>query len=181
MRSSILLVLLAACAGTTKGDDDSGVGGNPCAVGTIVPGGSVELGAGVAEGGVFQAITDGQDLQVQLGSQGLWMFVLNARTRDMAVGAGDLEGIIDFSLIDSGGTEVNVQTGCRVRTFSALDDYLALDFGYALPYSPDFNAQIEGHTVTIHLELRDHEGHRAIDERHVVAHLPPPTRTLPKP
>ena len=171
MRTVIAITIAAAACTNPKGESDAAV--NPCADIPLVAGGSVELGLGAAQGGVFQPITDHEDLNVQLGSQGLWMFVMNARRSDMSVGAGELEGVVYYSLLDQSGGTMSIQTGCRVLEFAPLDGaYLGLRTGYALPFSLDYNSTLEGTIVTIHLELRDHEGHRAVDDRTVVAHLP---------
>ena len=122
-------------------------------------------------------VADGQNVTLQLGAQGLWMFVVTARARDMDVGSGDRQGVIDFSVRDQSGGTISLALGCRVREFAEMNDgYLGLTTPFALPLLPDASSNIEGARVTIHLEVRDTEGRRAIDDRTVVAHFPAATR-----
>jgi hypothetical protein len=143
---------------------------DPCADQPVVAGGSAEVGLGTE----FMAITDHQDVHVVLGGQGLLMFVVNARVRGMELGAGDLQGGIDALARDPSGTVLSVATGCRAREFTnTAGGSLDLAVPYLLPLAPAATAMLEGAAITLHLEIRDTAGHRATDDRTVIAHLPP--------
>jgi hypothetical protein len=142
---------------------------DPCAVKPVVAGGSAELGLGSD----FAPVVAGQDVELQLGTQGLWMFVVNARARDMDVGSGDREGVIDVAALDQSGEQISLELGCRVREFAeTAGGDLQLTSPYFLPLLPTAAPGSEGAKVTIRLDIRDGEGRRATDERSVVAHLP---------
>ena len=159
-----LVCLVAACS-----SDMEPPVADPCAVKPVVAGGTAELGLGSA----FMPVSDGQDVEVQLGIQGLWMFVVNARARDMDVGSGDREGVVDLTALDQNGAQVSLAVGCRVREFAQTNDgHLELTSAFLLPLLPSVTPVLDGAAITIHLEIRDDEGHRATDERSVVAHLP---------
>jgi hypothetical protein len=135
----------------------------------ILAGGSVELGLGHP----FMPVVSGQDVDLQFGPQGLWMFVVNARTCDMDVGTGDREGAIEATALDRSGQQISIPLGCRVREFvETSDGCLQTTSSYLLPLRPDVPLSADGTPVTIHLELHDVDGHRATDERSVVAYVP---------
>lgn len=161
---------LAACGSSM----DPPIIEDPCALRPVVDGGSVELGLGSE----FTPVVDGQDVSLQLGTQGLWMFVVNARAHDMDVGSGDQEGVVVFSVFDPNGAPVSIDFSCRVREFVPRDPgclapgCLELASPYFLPLRPELTGQLDGARLTIQVEVRDSEGHRATDRRTVVAHLP---------
>lgn len=160
MRERLLLLLVAGCTQNPPVD--------PCAAKPVIAGGSAELGLGTS----FAPIVDGQTVDLERGLQGLWMFMINARARDMDVGSGDREAAIDVAALDQSGTTISLETGCRVREFTpASNGALQLYSPYALPLDPSI-AQLDGAKITIRIELRDHDGRRAIDERTIVAHQP---------
>ena len=135
----------------------------------IVANGSVELGLGTS----FTPVATGQNVELQLGAQGLWMFVVSARTCDMNVGAGDREGAIEATALDRNGQQVSLGLGCRLREFAATGDCcLQPTSPYLVPLGASVSISAGGTPMTIHLEVRDVDGHRATDERSVVAHLP---------
>lgn len=140
---------------------------DPCALKPVIAGGSVELGLG----NIFMPVVAGQNVELQLGAQGLWMFILNGRARDMDVGSGDREGVIDAAVFDQNGETISLALGCRRREFAeTADGYLEFTSPFQLPLNP--NVMVDGATVTIHLQVRDTEGRQATDERAVVAHVP---------
>ena len=150
---------------------------DPCAPKPVVPGGSAEVGLGSD----FTPIMDGEDTDVVLGGQGLWMFVANARTCDLNVGDGDHEGVVVFSVLDETGQAVSIDEVCRVRAFAERAgggcpggaNYRYLSSIYQTPLLPDFSPRLEGARVTIQLEVRDLDGRRATSAHTVVAHFPP--------
>jgi hypothetical protein len=142
---------------------------DPCAPKPIVVGGSAEIGLGSS----FSPVVPGQDVELQLGTQGLWMFIINARAHDLNVGSGDQEGVIDVAALDEAGQQISLSLGCRVREFATTSGGdLELTSPYFLPLLPTVTPGAAGLKVTIRLDIRDGEGHRATDERAVVAHVP---------
>ena len=161
-RSLLLVSFLASCS-----SDPDPTPADECAVKPLVAGGSVELGLG----STFTPVVNGQTADLQLGAQGLWMFVVNARVRDMSVGS-DREGIIEAAVLDQSGNVISLGLGCRLREFvETADGFLQVTSPYLVPLVPD-DTPIDGTTVKIRLEVRDEEGRRATDERSVVAHVP---------
>lgn len=127
-----------------------------------VPGGAIELGLGFD----FAPVASGQDVEVALGSQGLWMFVVNARAR----GFGDEVAVRVTAKIDD--AQIDGDFGCRTRGLVAAADGSVLDEPYFLALKPDATSMIEGARVALHFEARDAAGHQAIDDRAVIAHFP---------
>ncbi len=129
----------------------------------------MELGLGMD----FVPVVDGQDAQVQLGIQGLYMFVVSARVHDMDVGAEDLRGTIHFQALDQTAQAISLETGCRVRDFvDAGDGTSVLQSSFFLPLLPAATPTLDGAMLTIRVEVGDHEGRHAIDERTVIARMP---------
>lgn len=156
------MCLVAACSSEPATPAD------PCAVMAVTTGGTAELGLGTD----FTPVVDGQDAELQLGLQGLLMFVVNARVRDMDIGSGSPEGAVEVVALAQDGTQASLQSGCRVRVFTALPTgELQLDSPYFLPLQPAL--ALEGARFTIRLEIRDVEGLQATEDRAIVAHLPP--------
>src|SRR4029078_10643493 len=75
-RCPLLVCVLSACS-SNPGDSMR----DACMDLPIVASGSVELGLGTT----FAPVANGQNVDLQLGAQGLWMFVVSARTCDMNV------------------------------------------------------------------------------------------------
>jgi hypothetical protein len=159
-RCFLVCSITAACS--------SGAPGKPCDDHPVVPGGAVELGLG----DTFTPVRDGQDVELILGSQGLWMFVINARVQDMDASAGDIGVLAD--VVDGNGDRASLlDRGCRARQFE--DDgsgALRLATGSLLPLDPNAVMAPDGATFTIRIEVRDADGRRATDERTVIAHTP---------
>ena len=163
-RHLLLLCLVASCSSAV---DPPVV--DPCADKPVVAGGSAELGLG----STFVPVVAGQDVELELGTQGLWMFIVNARARDMDVGSGGREGVIEVAALDQNGQQISLGLGCRVREFAEMDGgSLELTSPFFLPLLPTAAPGPEGVMVTIRLDVRDGEGRRATDERSIVAHLP---------
>jgi hypothetical protein len=160
-----LSFVLAACASSPSGPQDL------CNTHLApVAGGAVELGLGSQ----FSPMVDGEDVSVQHGLQGLWMFVVNARVTGMNVGLDADQGAALFQILDASGNVVSLQTGCRNLDFMPVDgatDQLVAPF--ALPLIDTFTpTQIEGAHLTIAVDMRDRDGHEATDQRTIVAHMP---------
>lgn len=155
--------ITAACT-----SDESPVSNNPCDDHPVIAGGSVELGVG----DTFTPITDGQDVDLVFGAQGLWMFVVNARVQGMDATAGDMGLFVDA--VDVHGNRASLlDRGCRARMFEDNGSgMLQLTTGSLMPLDPNAVPTLEGATLTIRIEVRDVDGRRAIDERTVVARVP---------
>ena len=161
----------AACSSPADpGSDD------PCALRPVVPGGSVEVGLA---GTPFRPIVDGEDVDLVVGSQGLDMFVVSARTQELDVGSGDQEGVVVFTVFDANEQEISFDFSCRLREFvpstspGSVSGSMVLAGLYGLPLLTEFiTPQLEGSRVTIQVEVRDTAGRRAIARAGVVAHLP---------
>ena len=140
----------------------------PCDDRPIVAGGAVELGLG----DTFTEVRNGQDVDLVLGSQGLWMFVINARVADMDSGAGEIGVLVDA--VDVNGARATLlDRGCRARKLEDTGNGVAqLTTGSLMPLDPNAVAMVDGPTFTIRIEVRDVDGRRATDERTVVAHTP---------
>ena len=121
---------------------------------------------------VFTPITEGQDVPLQLGGQGLEMFVVNARARGMDLGSGDREGVVRFAAIDHNGQTISLEEICRVRAFMDLGDgSQQLASAYLMPLDPAAMG-LDSASITLRVEVRDRLGHRATDTRLIVARLP---------
>jgi hypothetical protein len=164
------LASLAGCGSDPPTEDD------PCADLPVIPGGSVELGVGT--GSTFTALVDGQDFSVELGGQGLYMFVVTVRTLGLEVGSGDQEGVVVFSAFDASDAPLSIDFRCRVREFSAVGstlntpEYRVLSLNYGLALRAEVTNQIEGRPITLDGTVRDTLGHRATARVTVVGHLP---------
>jgi hypothetical protein len=141
---------------------------DPCEDHPVVAGGSVELGLG----DTFTAVSNGQDVDVVFGSQGLWMFVVNARVQGMDASAGDIGLFVDA--VDGNGNRASLlDRSCRARAFEDNGSgVLQLTTGTLMPIDPNAVPTIEGATFTIRIEVRDGDGRRATDARTVIAHMP---------
>ena len=129
--------------------------------------GLVEVGLGDP----FQAIVEGQDAALQLGAQGLWMFIANAQVRDMDVGTGARRAAVDFTA-RLNGTTISIPAGCRDREFAMSDGQLYMVTPFIVALDPSFTGQLAGATVTLTANIRDREGRNAAAESTVVARFP---------
>ena len=161
MRSGAAGVLLGALLGCTGAPEES----DPCAVAPTTDEGTAELGLGTT----FTAVTDGQVVQLEPGVQGLWMFVGSARVHGLDVGDGERRAAVEFRAT-SGGQTVSLETGCRAREFVSTDAGATLRKPYFVPFDPQF--AVNGATVELVVEVRDHLGSATTDQRTVVAKLP---------
>lgn len=128
--------------------------------------GTIDLGLGDP----FMALTDGQEANYELGLQGLYMFVINARVHGLDLGIEDERGAVRFASFAPSGEQMSLEFGCRARDFNPDDgngQQLATTF--FLPFDPTFTPTLDGTTVTIRAEVIDHTGATATTERTVVA------------
>lgn len=173
MAGKRLLILCCVAAGACASKMDPPANDDPCAPRPVIPGGSAEIGLGSD----FTPITDGQDATVVRGAQGLWMFVSSARTLDMNVGSGDLEGVVVFTAFDENNQQVSIDFRCRLREFLPRADavgppyrYMTEQFNLALEDS--FYDRLAGAAVTLQLDVQDVDGRKATSRRTVTAQYP---------
>lgn len=161
--------LVAACSSPST---DSSKDMDVCAATAgqaVVAGGTAELGTGNA----FTAIPTGGTVDVVAGSQGLHMFVINMRVRDLDVSL-DKGAAVTVSVHDQNGVSLAMDFGCRARFFEPnADGWLYADQPYNQPLTLDALARIDGTMVTLQIDVRDDQGHEATDMRTVVAHVVP--------
>jgi hypothetical protein len=154
-------VAVAGCSGSSDPQD-------PCAIAPVTAGGSAEVG----RGDPFVSVADGEDFELELGVQGLWMFVLSARVRDVDVGDGNL-GRIDVVAYDQTDAVVSLDVGCRARDWvSTGDGGWELASVYQLALYPGLETMLDGAMVRIELQVGDRDGTYAVDERTVVVRIP---------
>jgi hypothetical protein len=152
---------------------DPPVDDDPCTPRPVTPGGSAEIGLGSD----FTPITDGQDAATVLGAQGLVMFISSARTLDMNVGSGDLEGVVVFTAFDENNQQVSIDFRCRLREFlphpgATGPSYRYMTEQFNLAFEMSFTSRLEGAAVTLQLDVQDVDGRKATSRRTVIAHLP---------
>jgi hypothetical protein len=140
---------------------------DPCAIAGAVDRGAAEIGLGAP----FTALADGQELEVELGIQGLWMFVVNARVPELELAT---PGAVWFAAVDAAGAVRSLELGCRTRDFVAAAGGWELAAPYFLAFPPSFTPELDGAALTLRAEVIDRAGHRAVGEHRVVARLPPP-------
>jgi hypothetical protein len=158
---------LLACAFLTACTSDP-PSTDPCVDRPVVAGGSVELGLG----DMFTPVDNGADVDLVLGAQGLWMFLVNARVQGMDASAGEIGLYVDA--VDGNGARASLlDRACRARQFED-DGHGMLQLSSATLMPLDLNAvpMLDGATFTIRLEVHDAEGRQATDQRTVVAHIP---------
>lgn len=163
MRNLLLAVVIvgAGCADTPPAD--------PCAELPVVAGGEVQL----LGYGDSLPLTDHQDLTVVPGSQYFWTLQMTLRARDLHVGDGALSGVLHFAVFDQNNKLVSLPTGCRVRDFQQTGDgYQQLAQGFALPFDPSFDMQIEGAVLHVRVDVLDRDGVNGTGEATVVSHFP---------
>ena len=172
LRRLLALWMVAACGGGDGGGDD-GMPLDPCSLASVVPGGSSELGLG----DTFAPLVEGQTVTLELGLQGLWMFLVNARVPEGSFHAGDLAGVTAVAKLEATGEVASLEVSCRSRMLvPAGDGYLQLENPYLLPIRPELTPQLEGARATLTLDVRDPDGNVARDARGLVMHLPPRAR-----
>jgi hypothetical protein len=141
----------------------------PCAITTTIPGGTAEVGLGET----CARITEGQDVTLTCGTQGLYMFIVNVRVHDMDVNDSAHLGGVGFVATGQDGTKLSLAaSGCRSREFVVTDDGLIMTGSYGLATDINLLSQIDGARVTITVDVRDHLGRHAVDSRIVTAHIP---------
>jgi hypothetical protein len=138
---------------------------DPCTTAAAMPAGTVELGLGSA----FESITDNETVDLQLGGQGLWMFVINLRTSGLDVLSAD-GGV--YATTAEGSNIVSLFPGCHPERFDAGSGFDELSSAYLLPFDPTLEDAPDGKTFTITAEVVDVDGHQATDSHTVVAHQP---------
>lgn len=173
MRPGRLLALsiVAACGGEGASDDaPDAPPPDPCELTAVVPGGTCELGLGY----MFSPLAADQDVTFELGSQGLWMFIVNARVPEGAAGrVGELVGVTAAAKLEATGEATSLAVSCRPRVLApAGAGYLQLESPYLLPMQPDLTPKIDNARITLTLDVRDASGNVARDVRTVITHLP---------
>lgn len=161
-----LLLALGLCACSDPPEDT-----NLCDVVRSESAGTVEVGVTLT-GNQFASIAEREDVYVELGLQGLYMFVANVRVHDMRIGEGKLGAIEVNAFAETAETELSLAVGCREREFTdgAEGAQLASPFWVAL--RPEIYDVLDGLVVRLRATVRDLDGLEAIDERTVVARLP---------
>jgi hypothetical protein len=131
--------------------------------------GSVELGHGKAD---YVAIAEGETFELELGLQGLWMFIVSTRATGMDIGDGDTAAVW-FNAIGPEGQLISLDTGCREREFAVTPEgALQLTDPYLVAILPEHTGLLSGGNITLEVIVRDVEGHEATSVSHVVAKLP---------
>jgi hypothetical protein len=160
VRGAVFACLLVACA-----SDQELLQLDPCAK-PLVAGGTVEIGLGSS----FASITDGEYVPIAQGTQNLWQFTLNARTQNLDVGSGGLEGVVAVEALDQTGSEVDFSVGVRSRDFMSIGTNCEqMTEIYNLSLDPRLAPNPDGQTFTIQFQVTDHEGRKATDQHSVTA------------
>lgn len=165
MRGAVLtVVILAAACGATSPPEDV------CTVplgGSI---GSVEIGHGLGE---YTPVVEGETFPVELGVQGLWMFVVSARATGMDISDGETAAVW-YTASGPTGEVISVEMGCRARAFeSAGEGSFEMTHAYFVPILPSYTSVLGGGTVTLQAIVRDASGHETTASVSVIAALPP--------
>jgi hypothetical protein len=154
---------VVACGGSASTDDDV------CTVGQRDTMGFVEIGHGKSD---YVAVTEGETFELELGLQGLWMFIVSARTSGMDIGDGDT-GAIWYTARGPSGEAISLETGCREREFAVSEDgSLEMTDPYFVAILPEHTGLLSGGNITLEVIVRDAAGHEATNVSHVVAKLP---------
>lgn len=160
-RSCVALLLLVAC-----GSDDPV---DVCSVPEQGVAGAADIGRG---GDAYVPIMDGETFSVQLGLQGLWMFVVSARITGLEVADGETAAVW-YEASASDGTLISLPSGCRAREFETSDaQTLEMSEDYFLAILPDYTYVLDGGEVTLQLVARDQQGQQATVERTIVSAMP---------
>jgi len=170
MRPARLLALsIVAACGEGTDDTPDAMPIDPCELATVVPGGTCEVGLGDP----FAPVAQNQDVTLELGSQGLWMLIVNARIPEGGAGrAGDFAGVTAIAKLDTGEVS-SLEVSCRPRLLEATGNgYLQLESPYLLPMRPELTSKLDMARITLTLDVRDPDGNVARDVRTVVAHFP---------
>jgi hypothetical protein len=166
-RPLVLACVVIAAAGCASDDEPVEID-DPCVERPVIAGGSVELGLEDR----FTPVVDGQEVELVLGAQGFWMFVINARVHDMGPGL-DTKAVLVDAVDAAGEVATALAKACRQRPFEdAGDGSLELTTGFLVPLHPSRTPTLDGAAFTVRLEIRDAEGHRATDQRTLIARKP---------
>jgi hypothetical protein len=140
-----------------------------CTVAQRSSSGSVEIGHGKTD---YVAVVEGETFELELGLQGLWMFVVSARATGMDIGDGGTAAIW-YNAIGPAGEAMSLDTGCREREFAVTAaGALELTDPYLVAILPDYSALLSGGNITLEVIVRDAAGQEATSRSHVVAKLP---------
>jgi hypothetical protein len=154
---------VVACSGSGPTDDDV------CKVAQRGAAGSVEIGHGSSD---YVPVIEGETFQLELGLQGLWMFILSARANGMDISDGETAAIW-FNAIGPGGEIISLDSGCREREFAVTTDgALELTDPYFVAVLPEHTGLLSGDTISLEVIVRDAGGHEATSITSVVAQLP---------
>jgi hypothetical protein len=132
--------------------------------------GLVEIGTGTTD---WEAVTDGQDLDLHAGPQGGHHFIVHARLRDMLPGDVTVPGelgnpITRFQAYDSDGAEVSLFVPpYRLGYEDGGDGWHYMASGHLLVISEPEVEGLYGTIVTISLVVSDAEGTASRDTRTV--------------
>lgn len=129
--------------------------------------GSVELGRDRD----YAPVAEGDTLQAQLGLQGLWMFIVNARAFDMDIAPGETAAVW-FYAVSQAGDLISLDIGCRDREFKQADGGVEMTDPYQLALRPEYSQVLAGGTVTLEVVVRDQSGMEATTTRTIVATMP---------
>jgi hypothetical protein len=154
---------VVACSGSAATDEDV------CTVAQSSAMGSVEIGHGKSD---YVAVAEGETFELELGLQGLWMFIVSARTTGMDIGDGDTAAIW-YTALGPSGEPISLETGCREREFAvSADGSLELTDPNFVAVLPDYTGLLSGGMISLEVVVRDAAGHEATSVTHVVAKLP---------
>lgn len=131
--------------------------------------GSVELGRDRD----YAPVIDGETLQVELGLQGLWMFIVNARAFDMDIVPGETAAVWFYAVSQAGET-ISLDLGCRDREFKATEGGVEMTDPYQLALRPEYSHLLAGGTLTLEVIIRDPSGMEATTTRTIIASMPMP-------
>jgi len=167
-----MLFAVALSAGVCAGCSDPGDETKICDVSVRGEGGVAEVGlAGTND--VFTPITEGQEIQVELGLQGLYMFVMNTRVRGMRIGPEEQGAISIHARADTGDVVFSLEVGCREREFVDGPEGAVLASPFWVAIDPSYYSTFDGTPVRLQTIVRDADGIEAMDERRVIARMPP--------
>jgi hypothetical protein len=154
---------VVACSGSGTVDDDV------CTVAQSSTAGSVEIGHGKTG---YVALVEGETFELELGLQGLWMFIVKARASGMDIGDGETAAVW-YTAVGPAGEVISLDSGCREREFELAEDgTLEMSEPYFVAVRPEFTGLLTGGNISLEVIVRDAGGHEATNTTHVVAKLP---------
>lgn len=116
-------------------------------------------------------VVEGETFTVELGLQGLYMFVLSARVTGMDIADGDVAAVW-FTAYGPANEQISLETGCRSRGFAASEEgSFQMTDAYFVPITPDHYDALAGN-VTLETIVRDVSGNEATSRVSVVAATP---------